>query len=342
MLGEGDGTFAPAVNHDAAAAGGSPQSVAVGEFNGDGKQDLAVASFSNDVGILLGHYGGSGVGGFDPSTATWYLRNSPNAGAADAGPFAYGAPGWIPVVRDWDGNGTATVGVVDPATATWYLRNSNSPGAPDAGVFQFGMPGWVPVVGEWNAPFAVPNGHTGIGMFDPGTGMWYLRSEASAGPPDVSFLIVNGSFVAGPFAYGAAGWTPVVGDWTGAGHTGIGVFDPSTATWYLRSEVGSGDPDAGSFAYGAPGWKPVVGDWDGNGISTIGVLDPGGLPSQRIVLQLDRPEELGGVTSPTDEASAANIAFFLSNYLFLHFPRGQEVEGAYRGLRRPPLSCQTL
>src|SRR5204862_200939 len=40
--------------------GTSPESVAVGDFNGDGKQDLAVANyFSNDMSILLGDGTGS-------------------------------------------------------------------------------------------------------------------------------------------------------------------------------------------------------------------------------------------------------------------------------------------
>jgi hypothetical protein len=41
-------------------AGGGPVSVAVGDFNGDGKPDLAVAnSVSNDVSVLLGNGDGS-------------------------------------------------------------------------------------------------------------------------------------------------------------------------------------------------------------------------------------------------------------------------------------------
>src|SRR5207248_261503 len=81
------------------------------------------------------------VGVFDPTTATWYFRNAADPASAS---FSYGAPGWVPVVGDWDGNGTQTIGAFDPSTATWYLRNSNSPGAPDI-VFQYGAPGWVPV-----------------------------------------------------------------------------------------------------------------------------------------------------------------------------------------------------
>jgi hypothetical protein len=53
LLGQGDGTFLPA---QAFPAGYSPQSVAVGDFNGDGKQDLAVANYTinGTVSVLLG------------------------------------------------------------------------------------------------------------------------------------------------------------------------------------------------------------------------------------------------------------------------------------------------
>ncbi|MCI0459687.1 MAG: hypothetical protein L0Z62_22275 [Gemmataceae bacterium] len=187
-------------------------------------------------------------------------------------PFAYGAPGWVPLVGDWDGDGIATVGAFDPATATFYLRNSNSRGIPDIAPFQFGAPGWVPVVGDWDG-----DGITTIGVFDP-TGQfgqapatWFLRNSNGPGAPDL-----------GPFAYGAAGWVPVVGDWDGDGTTTIGAFDPfgqygqPVATWYLRNSNGPGAPDLAPFQYGAAGWIPVVGDWDGDGTTTVGVFDPVG------------------------------------------------------------------
>jgi hypothetical protein len=197
------------------------------------------------------------VGAFDPGTATWYLRNSTSAGAPDAGTFQYGAPGWVGVAGDWNGDGVATVGAVNPATAIWYLRNENSAGAADAGTFPYGLPGWVPVAGDWTG-----TGHTGIGMFDPATATWYLRNNASAGAPDFTFQ------------YGAPGWVPLAGRWTGGGKDTVGVVDPSTLTWYLRNENSAGAPDAGQFQYGAAGWKPVAGDWDGDGVSTPAVVDP--------------------------------------------------------------------
>jgi FG-GAP-like repeat len=50
-LGNGNGTFVAATNF---AAGISPVSVAIGDFNGDGRQDLAVANSNSDnVSILL-------------------------------------------------------------------------------------------------------------------------------------------------------------------------------------------------------------------------------------------------------------------------------------------------
>src|SRR5262249_29697516 len=58
LLGNGDGTFQAAVNF---GAGVTPVSVAMGDFNGDGVRDLAVANFfiSNNVSVLLGNGDGT-------------------------------------------------------------------------------------------------------------------------------------------------------------------------------------------------------------------------------------------------------------------------------------------
>ena len=76
--------FAAAVNY---AVGGIPNSVAIGDFNGDGKADLAAANvISNDVSILLG----SGSGTF-----------------AAAGNYGAGTNPYSVAIGDFNGDGKA-------------------------------------------------------------------------------------------------------------------------------------------------------------------------------------------------------------------------------------------
>jgi hypothetical protein len=217
------------------------------------------------------------VGVFDPATATWYLNGSNAAGAPTAGEFQYGAPGWIALTGDFTGDGQDTLVVVDPTTETWYISNNLAGGPPSLLPFQYGAPGWIPVVGDWNG-----SGIDGIGVVDPTTGTWYLRNEVSAGPADAGLGAPQAGFhnlsFPGPFAYGAPGWIPVVGNWAGNadGEDGIGMVDPSTETWYLRDTPSFGAVSYTQFQYGAPGWTPVVGNWTGTNQTEIGVYDSTG------------------------------------------------------------------
>jgi len=66
LLGNGDGTFQPAVTYDSGvSSGGWANSVATADFNGDGRLDLVVANYPDrTVGVLLGN----GDGTFQPVT----------------------------------------------------------------------------------------------------------------------------------------------------------------------------------------------------------------------------------------------------------------------------------
>jgi hypothetical protein len=107
---------------------------------------------------------------------------------------------------------------------------------------------------------------------------------------------------------------PVPGDWNGDGIDDIGIYRPSTQTWYLDGVApfvwginqwdlpisgdwdGDGKDEVGlyrdTFAqwflrttpttafpgttvnFGTPGWKAVVGDWNGDNKDDLGVFDP--------------------------------------------------------------------
>jgi len=67
---------------------------------------------------------------------------------------------------------------------------------------------------------------------------------------------------------------PISGDWNRDGIDTIGVFRPSTSTFYLR-DVNSGDATRiFKFGHGPSGDIPVAGDWNKDGYDTVGVFRP--------------------------------------------------------------------
>ena len=76
LLGNGSGGFTPATGSPV-AIGTTPYSIAVGDFNGDGIQDLVVTILSdNTVAVLLGN----GSGGFTVAAGSPFaVGNSPQS-----------------------------------------------------------------------------------------------------------------------------------------------------------------------------------------------------------------------------------------------------------------------
>jgi FG-GAP-like repeat/FG-GAP repeat/IPT/TIG domain len=91
LLGNGEGTFQPAVNYD---AGSTPDSVAIGDFNGDGKLDLVVA---NHLGATVSVLLGNGDGTFQSAVA--YPTGGANPSSV--------------VVGDFNGDGKLDLAVAD-------------------------------------------------------------------------------------------------------------------------------------------------------------------------------------------------------------------------------------
>ena len=73
---------------------------------------------------------------------------------------------------------------------------------------------------------------------------------------------------------GSADDWPVTGDWNGDRVTDIGVYDPGTATFTLRTVGADGLPVLTPVVFGLGTDLPVTGDLDGNGITDVGIWRP--------------------------------------------------------------------
>ena len=105
LLGNGNGTFQPAVRYGFGSAG---DSVAIGDFNGDGKPDLAVSDYqTNNAYVLLGN--GDGTFG------------SPQTFAAGTNPETLAA-------GDFNGDGKLDLGIADVGGGLAVLLNSTGEG----------------------------------------------------------------------------------------------------------------------------------------------------------------------------------------------------------------------
>jgi hypothetical protein len=148
LLGNGDGTFQPAVSYD---AGAGPFGVAAGDFNRDGKQDLAVVNYAaNTVSVLLGN----GDGKFQPHVD-----------------YAVGIYPFAVAVADFNGDGIPDLAIsnilcVVPSTTcphgtvTILLGNGDGTFQPDVeymvGISPTGL-ATADLNGDGGADFAVPN-----------------------------------------------------------------------------------------------------------------------------------------------------------------------------------------
>jgi hypothetical protein len=197
-----------------------------------------------------------------PTGATvcqWFI-DANNSGTWD-GPFGgdqiwnFGIPGDIPVVGDWNGNGTSKIGIFRcPAAGsttpcTWVLDAGNKhvyDGA-TAVIAYYGLAGDMPVVNNWNATGTVDQ----IGVFR-GNGTWIVDSNGSN----------TWEASDAQYTYGLTGDKPVVGNWNGTGRKRIGVFRPSAGIWVLNlSGTNAWLPIDAVGNFGTVGDQPIVGLW---------------------------------------------------------------------------------
>jgi len=187
-------------------AGDNPWSVAVGDFDGDGRADLATANLSgNDVSVLIG----DGTGNFGTAPATPVGREVESVAVGDFngdgradlattsqsgydvsvlignGSGGFAAPVHFPtgdaprsmVVGDFNGDGCVDLAVANQSNSVSVLLNTTTPPTPS--VFQFG-----------SATYSVNEG-AGIATIT------VTRTGGTAGGASVQFSTSNGSATAG-------------------------------------------------------------------------------------------------------------------------------------------------
>ncbi|HEY3305987.1 MAG TPA: fibronectin type III domain-containing protein [Candidatus Binatia bacterium] len=158
---------------------------------------------------VVGDWTGGGadkIGVFRPSTGEWYFDLNGN-GVLDSCSIdrclTFGAPGDIPVVGDWNGEGQTKIGIFRPSTGEWLLDSGDAGETKDCAddCIIFGAPGDLPVVGDWDG-----GGADKIGVFRPSTGEWLLDLNGNGNWDGCGLDLCLGPF-------GAPGDLPIVGKW---------------------------------------------------------------------------------------------------------------------------------
>ncbi|MGA2737761.1 MAG: VCBS repeat-containing protein [Bryobacteraceae bacterium] len=249
MLGNGDGTFQAPVTYAAGGIHGAGNNLAVGDFNGDGKPDVAVTNPStNTVSILLGN----GDGAFQPAVA-YAAGTSP--GTLAMGDF--NLDGNLDLVVNSNsnyitillGNGDGTfaapvhyAALEDPGSVA--VGDFNGDGKPDLAVGTFGVPNFVRILlGNGDGTFQPPTtcnagyGPVGVTVGDfNGDGKLDLAVVNNAPDPyitgefedTISIVLGNGDGTFQPPVGYTAGSEPLalaLGDFNGDGSLDVAVVD---------------------------------------------------------------------------------------------------------------------
>jgi hypothetical protein len=196
----------------------------------------------------------------------WYFDFDAEGGTGEDTP-SFGAPGDVPVLGDWDTDGTDEMAVFRGGL---WLRDLDDNGGQAEDAITFGIPGDVPVAGDWDG-----DGTDELAVFR--NGVWFLDLDDAGGVAEEVRV------------FGIPDDVPVAGDWDGDGTDELAVF--RGGVWYFDLDD-AGGPAEKAAAFGIPGDVPVPGDWDGDGTDQMAVfrnglwffdLDGAGGAAERVV-----------------------------------------------------------
>jgi uncharacterized protein (DUF2141 family) len=248
FLGNGNGTFPAATSYPTLATG--PQSVAIGDLNGDGKLDLAVAYASSKYSVFLG----SGDGSF----------NQLNAVAVSPGTKNFGSV----AIGDLTGDGKPDLALTD---------FGNSLGGTGAGTTVSVLPG------NGNGTFGSPTTLT-TGTNPSSVAIGDLNGDgrldlvvANAGSNTVSVFLGNGAgFQQTQYPTGTNPESVAIGDLNGDGRLDLAVanFDSNTVSVLLGNGDGSFQAQT-QYATGTNPASVAIRDLNGDGRLDLAVANYG-------------------------------------------------------------------
>ena len=260
--------YAPAI--PGIAAGSSPISVAVGDFNGDGAQDIAVG---NDIGDQVSIHLGDGSGGF---------VSIANVDVGQGGTFSI-------AIGDFNGDGKQDFAAANKGSSSVSIRLGNGlggfSGAPDVAV---GSIPYSVAIGDFNKD----------GKRD--------MAIANAGSNSVSIRLGNGL---GGFSsttdvtVGSAPQSVAIGDFNGDGEQDFATANSSSGSVSIRLGDGLGGfSSTTDVTVGSAPISVAIGDFNGDGNQDIATSNYGvnnfGLGSASIRLG----DGLGGFIGNTEVA----------------------------------------
>jgi hypothetical protein len=293
-LGNGDGTFKAAVTSP--ATGDGPVAIAVADFNGDGKADLAVLNQnSNSITILLGN----GDGTFTAAFASPATGNTPYAFAV-ADFNGDGIPD-LAVVNNADetvsillGNGDGTFTAVASTVATGKnpqfiaVGDFNGDGKPDLAVVNQSAGTLTIALGNGDGTFKAAASSPAVSSYPNGIAVADFNADgkadlaiADANHIAVTILLGNGdgTFTAMPTTQvptiGGDPYSVAVADFNGDGIPDIAVTDWGSVTILIGNGDGTFTPTVARPSTGSSPEIIAIADFNGDGVPDVAMAVDG-------------------------------------------------------------------